>query len=222
MTYYRTTKKLNYRTGPGTKYTLVGKLDNGALIKVVGNVGKWLKFQKNNKYYYCSGSYVKKATDYGKLAAIQTEKIAKDVVGKKVPHVSGKYRYEGKKVNCSVFVSACLQEAGLLPKSVTVYHTSKDHKKSSLGDCVHNRLKVDHYSWHKTNKLYKNMPASYKKKGCIYVYQSSIAIVGDDGKIYGCHSSGKKYTKLSMVKHTSKKDYEYTHSILVVGVPRIE
>ena len=222
MTYYRTTKKLNYRTGPGTKYTLVGKLADGALIKVVGNVGKWLKFQKNNKYYYCSGSYVRAVTNYGKLAAVQVEKVAKDVVSKKVPHISGKYRYEGKKVNCSVFVSACLQEAGLLPKSVTVYHTSKDHKKSSLGDCVHNRLKVDHYYWIKTNKKYSQMPKAYKKPGCIYVYESSIAIVGSDKHIYGCHSSGKTYTKMSMIKQTGSGTYEKSHNILVVGIPRIE
>ena len=50
MKYYRTTKNLNYRTGPGTKYTKVGVLEQGALIKCVGYNGKWLKIKKNNKY----------------------------------------------------------------------------------------------------------------------------------------------------------------------------
>ena len=222
MTYYRTTKKLNYRTGPGTKYTKVGVLDKGALIKVVGNVGKWLKIQKNNKYYYCSGSYVRKVTDYGKKAGESVLYIAKLVVEKKPKHISGKYLFTGPKINCSVFVSSCLYCAGLLDEHVTVYHTSKTHKKNSIGDCVHNRLKVDHYYWVKTNKKYSQMPNTYKKPGCVYVYESSIAIVGSDKCIYGCHSSGKTYTKMSMVKQTGSGTYEKSHNILVVGIPRIE
>ena len=222
MKYYRTTTNLNYRTGPGTKYTKVGVLDKGALIKCVGYKGKWLKIKKNNKYYFCSGSYVREVTDYGKLAGEAALYVAKQVVEKKAKHVSGKYKFTGPKVNCSVFVSACLQEAGLLDDSVTVYHTSKTHKKNSIGDCVHNRLKVDHYYWIKTNKKYSQMPNAYKKPGCVYLYESSIAIIGGDKNIYGCHSSGKTYTKMSMIKQTGSGTYEKSHNILVVGIPKIE
>ena len=69
MAYYRTTKDLNYRTGPGTKYTKVGVLKKGTLISVVGTKGKWFKIKKSNKYYYCSGTYTKKAIDYRSLVA---------------------------------------------------------------------------------------------------------------------------------------------------------
>lgn len=222
MAYYRTTKNLNYRTGPGTKYTKVGVLKEGTLISVVDQVGKWLKIKKSNKYYFCSGTYAKKAVDYRSKVGEIVPEIAKKVHSNKSEHVSGSYKFKGPKVNCSVFVSAVLQEAGLLSDNVTVYHTSKNHKKNSIGDCIHNRLKVDHYIWHKTDKKFENLPSSYKKKGCVYVYPSSMAILGNDGYIYGCHSSGNKYTKMSMIKHTNKKDYEYTTNILVVGVPSIE
>ena len=222
MTYYRTTKNLAYRTGPGTKYSKMGVLAKGALILVVGHTGKWLKIKKSNKYYFCSGTYAKKAVNYGALVANHIPVVALDVVKNKADHVSGSYRYKGPKVNCSVFVSAILQDLGLLTEEKTLSHTSVNHKKNTLGDCVHNRLKVEHYSWNKTSKLFAALPDSYKKPGSIYIYPSSVGILGQDGYIYGCHSTGKKYTKLTMVKHTSKKDYEYTHLILAVGVPEIE
>ena len=221
MAFYRTTKDLNYRTGPGAKYTKVGVLKKSALISVVGQTGKWLKIKKRNKYYFCSSTYAKKAVDYRTKVGDVVPKVAKKVLAGKAEHVSGAYKFTGHKVNCSVFVSACLQEAGLLSDNTTVYHTSKSHRKDSIGHCVHNRLKVDHYTWHKTDKKFENLPSSYKKKGCVYVYPSSIGILGSDGSIYGCHSSGKKYTKMSMIKH-SGKDYEYATNILVVGVPSIE
>lgn len=221
ITNYKATRKVNYRTGPGAKYTKVGVLQPEAIVKVVLVKGKWAKFISNKKYYYCAFKYLKRAEDYGAIVAKEVLPMAKLVVKNKAVHISGAYDYTGPKVNCSVFVSAVLQKAGVLPEGITVYHTSKNHKKTSIGYCVHNRLKVDHYSWHKTNQIYKKLSSTYKNPGCIYVYASSIAIVGKDGYIYGCHSSGSKYTKLSMIKHTGNT-YEYTAPILVVGVPKID
>lgn len=163
----------------------------------------------------------KKKTNYGRLVGAKVSPLAKRVVKNKSKHVSGSYDYKKKRINCSVFVSKVLQNAGLFPKGKTLYHTSKGHKKAKIHDCVVNRTKVKHYSWHKTHTTYKNLPKKYKKQGCIYVYASSIAIVGADGYIYGCHSSGHTYDKLSMIRH-KKNTYEYTSDILVVGVPKNE
>lgn len=221
ITHYKTIRRVNYRTGPGAKYTKVGVLQPGAIVKVVLVKGKWAKFVSNKKYYYCSFKFLKRVEDYGAIVAKEVLPMAKLVVKNKAVHIGGAYDYTGPKVNCSVFVSAILQKAGVLPEGVTVYHTSKNHKKTSVGHCVHNRLKVDHYSWHKTNHIYKNLSSTYKKPGCVYVYASSMAIVGKDGCIYGCHSSGSKYTKLSMIKH-KKNTYEYESPILVIGVPHID
>lgn len=223
MSYYCKAKQnVNYRTGPGTKYKKVGVIKANNLVKVVGKTGNWFKIEKDKKYYYTSAKYYSLAVNYGAEVAKLVKPIAETVVKNKAEHVSGSYRYVDKKVNCSVFVSAILQEAGILPKTVTLYHTSKNHKKVTLGDVVHNRGKVEHYDWYKTDKEYSKLPDTYKKKGCVYVYPSSVAIKGDDGYVYGCHSSGKKYTKLSMIRHTSKSAYEYTAHILAVGVPKTE
>ena len=222
MSYYKATTDVNYRTGPGTSYSRVGTIKKGAVVKVVEVKEAWFKIEKDKKYYFTSAKYYKPAIDYGAKVANLVKPIAETVVKNKAAHVSGSYQYKDKKVNCSVFVSAILQEAGVLPKTVTLYHTSKNHKKNSLGDVVHNRSKVSHYSWHKTNKKYSKLPQSYKKKGCVYIYPSSVAILGADGKIYGCHSSGKKYTKLSMIRHTGSGEYEYATNILAVGVPKVD
>ena len=223
-TYYKAKCHLNYRTGPGANYTKVGVLQPGAVVPVVLVKGKWAKFISNNKYYYCSFKYLRNTSDFGDIVSWHILPLAKDVVEHKAVHVSGRYdydKYEGERVNCSVFVSAILQKVGLLPKGTIIYHTAKDHRKSTVGDCLHNRLKVKHYTWHKTNKTYKDLPSTYKRRGCIYVYASSMAIKGPDHYIYGCHSSGSKYTKLSMIQH-KKNTYEFTSPILVVGVPEID
>ena len=221
MSYYKTITDLNYRTGPGTNYTKVGVLKKGAVIKVASTKGDWVKFESNKKYYYCSRKYLKPSVEWGLITSGYALPFAKQVVKNKSEHFRGRYTYKGSKINCSVFVSTILQRQGVLPEGVVIYHTSKDHRKKSIGDCVHNRLKVKHYTWHKTDKIYKHLPSTYKRRGCIYVYASSLAIKGDDHCIYGCHSSGRKYTKLSMIKH-KKNTYEYTHPILVVGVPEID
>lgn len=221
MTYYKTICDLNYRTGPGIKYTKIGVLLKGAVVKIVEKKGNWGKFESNKKYYYCSLKYLKEVKNYGTIVAKYISPMAKTVVKYKAEHVGGNYDYTGSKVNCSVFVSAVLQKAGVLPKGTRIYHTSENHRKKTIGDCVHNRLKVKHYTWHKSNSLYKNLNKYFKKPGCVYIYASSVGILGSDKHIYGCHSTGKKYTKLSMIKHSGKA-YEYTHHILVVGVPSIE
>lgn len=221
MSSYITTKKVKIRTGPAKKYKQVGTLSKGAVISVCEVKGKWFKFKRKNKFYWCYSKNLKAATNYGKIAGSKALPLAKLVVKNRAKHESGAYQYKRGKINCSVFVSRVLQDAGLLPKNAVLYHTSKAHKKSSIGDCVHNRTKVKHYKWVKTNSRFKSLPAKYRKPGCVLVYASSIAIVGEDGYIYGCHSSGKTYKKLSMIRQKGKA-YEYTSPVLVVGKGKIE
>lgn len=40
--------KLNVRKGPGTSYSIVGKLDNGAKVKIIDTNNKWEKIQYND------------------------------------------------------------------------------------------------------------------------------------------------------------------------------
>ena len=63
---YVTTGMLNYRTGPGSNYSLAGTLDEGKTVQVVSGSGVdvngtiWYKIYYNGSYYYMSSKFLKK------------------------------------------------------------------------------------------------------------------------------------------------------------------
>ena len=50
---------LNVRSGPSTKYTVLGKLKKGDKVEVVGEESGWSKIKYGNKLAYASNSYLK-------------------------------------------------------------------------------------------------------------------------------------------------------------------
>lgn len=64
---YKTTARLNYRTGAGTTHGIVGTFAYGQTVYVVKSYKKnangytWYKVLLNNKYYYVASRYLKKA-----------------------------------------------------------------------------------------------------------------------------------------------------------------
>ncbi|MCD7735261.1 MAG: SH3 domain-containing protein, partial [Clostridiales bacterium] len=64
---YVTTGMLNYRTGPGSSYSLAGTFASGATVKVVDGESYdvsgtiWYRVYVNGSYYYCSSKYLTKA-----------------------------------------------------------------------------------------------------------------------------------------------------------------
>ena len=65
-TAYRTTVKLNYRTGAGTSYTAAGTLESGTIVQVEDGYSKsangytWYRIKINSKNYYVSSVYLTK------------------------------------------------------------------------------------------------------------------------------------------------------------------
>lgn len=65
---YVTTAEINYRTGPGTKYTSKGKVAKGKPVEVVFgwyqtvSGQKWYKVKIGGKYYYMMGKYLTQET----------------------------------------------------------------------------------------------------------------------------------------------------------------
>ena len=63
---YKTTEAVNYRTGPGTSYSVVGTLSKGAVVQVVSGYSTkvdgytWYKIYLDDRYYYVCASYLKK------------------------------------------------------------------------------------------------------------------------------------------------------------------
>lgn len=50
--------KLNVRKGPGTSYSIVGKLDNGAKVKIIDTNNKWEKIQYNDMEGWVLSEYL--------------------------------------------------------------------------------------------------------------------------------------------------------------------
>lgn len=157
--------------------------------------------------------------NYQKMLADLCLPTAEKVISRKCVHTSGAYKFDGNKINCSVFVSCMLNAIGLLPDGITMAHTDKNKPKTSLINCVTNTTKLKHFDWFEVNQKYADLDSKFKEPGCVYVYASSEAVKGYDG-IYGCHSTGKTYTALSMIRH-AKGTYEYTSNILWVGIPKL-
>lgn len=67
LSNYKTTNKVNYRTGAGTSYSTAGTLDQNVTVKVVSDYSvkadgyTWYKIYYNGKYYYVANKYLKKA-----------------------------------------------------------------------------------------------------------------------------------------------------------------
>lgn len=63
---YTTTDSVNYRTGPGTSYSIAGTLKKGVKVQVVSGYSSkangytWYKIYMNGKYYYIVSGYLKK------------------------------------------------------------------------------------------------------------------------------------------------------------------
>lgn len=66
---YKTTAKVNYRTGAGTSYNKIGTLAKGAKIQVEDGYSRsangytWYRFKKDSKTYYVTSNYLKKVTE---------------------------------------------------------------------------------------------------------------------------------------------------------------
>lgn len=64
---YKTTEKVNYRTGAGTNYKIAGTFNKGVKVKVVSDYSvkssdyTWYKIYYNGRYYYVANKYLKKA-----------------------------------------------------------------------------------------------------------------------------------------------------------------
>lgn len=232
---FKTKTELSIREKPSINSAKIGTIKSGYTIdvteiKTVSEISKasgnkviipWGRCSKG--WISTKSKYVSKVVpkvDYGKRVASAISPACEKILKNHPKHERGSYQYQGKKINCSVFVSYVLYKAGLLPKGVIVSHTTKGTHKASVGACVRHYKDVKHYEWHKVDCLYQNLPSKYKKVGAIGVQDSNIFIVGSDG-LYACHSTGKTYTGLSMIRHR-KGSYEYTHKVLAIGVPKCE
>lgn len=123
-----------------------------------------------------------------------------------------------KSLSCNRMASIAMQEAGLLDKGVVVGHTKKRSGKKTIDDAVSNWKKLQHCKAVWVNKKYADLPAEYRKAGCIYFQNSNACVSAGGGRIWSCNrSKGYKYKSKSDYYRSS--GYPFTSRILVVVVP---
>lgn len=123
-----------------------------------------------------------------------------------------------KGITCGHAVSIYLQRKGCLSKGQRISHTTKsNHNKNNKAKAIWHYERLKHCDVKYVNKLFKDLPEKYKKKGNVYVYNSDIGVYQGNGVIYSCNNSGTQ--TWSKITHKSGS-YQHTHRILWVIVPK--
>jgi hypothetical protein len=121
-------------------------------------------------------------------------------------------------LSCNRMMSITLQEAGLLEKGQVVSHTKKAKGKKTISDAVKNVKALKHCKVIWVNKLYRDLPAEYKKAGVAYIQNSNACISAGNGRIWSCNKSkGYKYKRKA--DYYRSNGYPFNSKILVVIVP---
>lgn len=142
---------LNLRNGAGTSSDIIGKLQNGTSVKVLGLYEGWYKVTYNDKVGYVSSDYLtltaddKGARKDGDVLVDQAVPLTGSVLGQSIvseamKHVGKAYRSGAKGPNsfdCSGFVYYCVKQATggsllLSGGSTTQWRTAPGQRITSL------------------------------------------------------------------------------------------
>ncbi|MCD8142275.1 MAG: hypothetical protein LUD83_03200 [Clostridiales bacterium] len=162
------------------------------------------------------------------VAAVEAPLVYAQAIGCK--HVSGSYNWatamEQRQVNCAVVASrvACLAgllEDGKLISHKTAVESNITTKKGTISKAMsgYGNLDLDKCSVKWVGKTYANLAAKYKVPGAIYVYDSNVAVCGEDGVIYSCNNGSNQLSNGVYVKDAMTSGYCFTSPILVVILP---
>ena len=137
-------------------------------------------------------------------------------ISKKVVSLATLKKYNA--LSCNRMVSISMQIAGLLAVGVVVSHTPKAAGKKTIGDAATGWQYLRHCKLVWVNKKYSDLPAEYKKPGCVYYQNSNACVNMGNGHIFSCNKD-KNY------RYKRKSDYDrtfgcpHTSNILFVVVP---
>lgn len=182
---------------------------------------KWFKLQSGN---YVSSRYLQRITpNYLQRVADASDRVYSAVLYCK--HAAGAYSLADiiakKKTTCATSASAAMQIAGICKPGKLVSHTKagghKLTKKSAISGMEN--LIMDRCGIIRANKKFKDLPAKYKKKGMVYVYDSNIAICAGDSMIYSTNNGSSQLVNGKYVKVKMKSGYCFTSKILYVIAP---
>ena len=132
------TDSLNVRKGPSTSFDIIGQLNGGDKVHVVGKSGNWYKIEYNGTYGYVSGSYIElDATELDQDNKIEFTDVSKshwaysqiqDFVEKGYIEGYGDGTFRPQEpIKRNEFVKIFNQVFGLTKKSGIVFDDTKDN-----------------------------------------------------------------------------------------------
>jgi len=145
-------------------------------------------------------------------------------------HVSGTYSWSTamskKQVNCAIVASRVAYLAGLVGKDKLISHrtavnTNIVSQKGTISKAMsgYDNLDLDKCTVKWVGKTYGSLAAKYKVAGAIYIYDSNVAVCGEDGVIYSCNNGSNQLSDGVYVKNAMTSGYCFTSPILVVILP---
>jgi len=228
---------LNGRANPSLKSKVIVNLKRGQMIDVIRGSAKeaekikWYKAKAQGKTFWVSAKYLKRITPRYRSLVLQKAKMVYDLVVKLgCQHKGGAKtlnQIKSKRITtCETSVSVSLQEAGVLKKGTLVGHTKRMgssvglKKKNTIEKAIrgYKNLVPGTYKIVKIGKIYKNMPAKYKKPGNVLVYDSNIAIIRDANSMYSTNNSASQKKNGKYTNDITKSGYNYTSPVLYVIV----
>ena len=226
-------ESLNARVKPSIKAKVGVVLKQGQVINVVRGSAKvaegikWYKAVINKKNYWVSGKYLQRITPrYRTLVAEKAKMVYAEVIKLGCKHTGGAKTFEqmkAKKITtCETSVSVSLQLAGVLKKGTIVGHTKKvgssaaKKKKNKISKAIRGtkNLIPGTYKIVKIGKVYKKMPAKYKKPGNVLVYDSNIAIIRDANSVYSTNNGASQKKNGKYINDIAKSGYNFTSPVL--------
>ena len=224
---------LNARSNPSLKSKVVMVLKRDQIINVVrgsekvSEKRKWYKAKAKGKTFWVSAKYLKRITPKYRTLVLQKAKMVYGLVVKLgCRHQGGAKtlaQIKSKKVTtCETSVSVTLQEAGVLKKGTIVGHTKgigssvAVKRKNTIAKAIdgYENLIPGTYKIVKIGKIFKKMPAKYKKPGNVLVYDSNIAIIRDAKSVYSTNNSASQKKNGKYVNDVAKSGYNFNSPIL--------
>lgn len=127
-----------------------------------------------------------------------------------------------KKINCAGWVNILATHAGLKRSPAVVNHSKAGipYNPANIKSVVCNSNALSFGKWYPFNKPYSKLPDEWKT-GCIYVYDSNIAVGVKPGLISSCNEAAAQMTtgKKKYITPEQTSGYCFTHNIYWVFVP---
>ncbi len=208
-TKYKTTTRVNYRTGAGTSYKVAGTLSSGKEIEVEDGYSKsangytWKRFKMNGTNYYIASKYITKATSTSSSSSSISSSSSSSAKTYNTYKTTTRVNYRsGAGTSKSI--------KGTLKKNTSI-QVEKGYSKKANGYTWY-RFKKSGKNYYIASKYVKKSSSSSSSSKTYNTYKTTTRVNYRSGAGTSKSVKGtlKKGTKIQVEKGYSKKANGYT------------